>query len=63
MINDTTLVIVAIIAAIGLLGLVVVETMNVQQQAQAKGCNILSGEHTFGSSTAFNASKGRCFQR
>jgi Tfp pilus assembly protein PilV len=36
MINDETLVIVAIIAAVGLLGLAVVETMTWQQQAEAK---------------------------
>jgi uncharacterized protein HemX len=61
MVNHTTLALVAIAAVLGLLGLVVVETVDVQQQAKAKGCDILSGEHTFGSSTAFNASKGRCF--
>jgi hypothetical protein len=33
--NDTKLVIIAIVAAIGLLGLVVVETINVQQQQEA----------------------------
>ena len=33
--NYTTLAIVAIVAAVGLLRLVAVETMNVQQQAQA----------------------------
>ena len=53
MVNDTTLAVVAIVAAIGLLGLVVVETINMpqQQQAFARGC--------FGA--GFNASQGRCF--
>jgi len=37
MINDTTLAIIAIVAAVGLLGLVVVETINIpQQQAEAR---------------------------
>jgi hypothetical protein len=57
MVNDTTLAIVAIVAAIGLLGLVVVETINVQQQAEAKGCE--SGLPN--SARGFNASQGRCF--
>jgi Tfp pilus assembly protein PilV len=35
MINDKALVIVAIIAAVGLLGLAVIETMTWQQQAEA----------------------------
>jgi hypothetical protein len=54
MVNDTTLAIVAIATVLGLLGLVVVETMSVQQQQQAfaRGCN---------TSIAFNASRGRCF--
>jgi hypothetical protein len=53
MVNDTTLAIVAIATVLGLLGLVVVETMSVQQQqAFARGCN---------TSIAFNASRGRCF--
>jgi hypothetical protein len=49
------LAIVAIAAAVGLLGLVVVETVNIpqQEQALAKGC--------FG--PGFNASQGRCFHR
>ena len=42
---DTTLAIVAIVSAIGLLGLVFVESISVQQPAEAKGCDILSGEH------------------
>ena len=56
MVNDITLAIVAVLATIGLLGLVVIETISVQQQAEAKGCE--SGPAV---SQAFNASKGRCF--
>ncbi|MFL6423296.1 MAG: hypothetical protein ACJ71R_06870 [Nitrososphaeraceae archaeon] len=63
MVHKTTLAIVAIVAAAGALGLmVVIGSINIpEQQAEARGCDILSGEHTFGSSTAFNASSGRCF--
>jgi hypothetical protein len=51
--QETTLVIIAIIAALGLLGVVVVESISIsQQQADARGCR---------NSIAFNASKGRCF--
>jgi hypothetical protein len=53
MINDTTLAIGAIAAVLGLLELVVVETISVQQQAKARGCE--SGN---AGSLAFNASKG-----
>ena len=35
MVNDTTLVIIAMVAALGLLGLVVVETISVKQQVEA----------------------------
>jgi len=42
MAQNQTLVIIAIVAALGLLGLVVVETISVQQQAEAKGCRFLS---------------------
>jgi hypothetical protein len=53
LLNDTTLAIIAIVAALELLGLGVIETVNIQQQeAFAKGCR---------NSQAFNASKGRCF--
>ena len=51
--QETTLAIIAIVAALGLLGLVVVESINIpKQQADAAGCN---------NGIAFNASKGRCF--
>jgi hypothetical protein len=50
--QETTLAIIAIIAALGLLGVVVVESISIpQQQADARGCK---------TSTAVNASKGRC---
>jgi len=51
--KETTLAIIAIVAALGLLGLVVAESVNMpKQQAYAAGCK---------TGTAFNASKGRCF--
>jgi hypothetical protein len=42
MVTHTTLAIVAI-AAVGLLRLIVVETINIPQQAEARGCDTLSG--------------------
>ncbi|MFL6401014.1 MAG: hypothetical protein ACJ72J_15735 [Nitrososphaeraceae archaeon] len=57
MVNDTALAIVAIAAVLGLLGLVVVETISVQQQAEANGCE--SGLPN--SARGFNAIQGRCF--
>jgi hypothetical protein len=53
--TTTTLTIAAIVAAIGLVGVLAIETLILpqqQQQAYAAGCK---------SSLAFNASKGRCF--
>ena len=51
--KETTLAIIAIVAALGLLGVVVVESISIpQHQAEAAGCN---------NGIAFNASKGRCF--
>jgi hypothetical protein len=54
MFQETTLAIIAIIAALGLLGVVVVESISIppQQQADARGCT---------NGIAFNASQGRCF--
>jgi uncharacterized membrane protein len=53
MVNDTTLAIVALVAALGLLGVVVVDSINVpQQQAFAKGCPL--------STPAADASKTHC---
>jgi hypothetical protein len=53
MVNDTTIAIVAIVAAMGLLGLLVTETMNMPQQAFARGC----GNGT----NPFFKSRGHCF--
>ncbi|MFL6469217.1 MAG: hypothetical protein ACJ71H_00030, partial [Nitrososphaeraceae archaeon] len=57
MVNDITLAIVAIVAAVGLLGVVVVETINMpqQQQPQAYAAGCVNGSH------AFFQSKGSCF--
>ena len=52
--QETTLAIIAIVAALGLLGTIVVESINIpQQQADARGCT--------NGGIAFNASQGRCF--
>jgi hypothetical protein len=56
--NFTSLGVIAIVAALALLGVVVVTvafTIPSLQQAEARGCE--SG----GAAVAFNASKGRCF--
>jgi hypothetical protein len=52
--QETTLALIAIVAALGLLGIIVVESISItpQQQADARGCN---------NGVAFNASQGRCF--
>jgi hypothetical protein len=52
--NDTTFVVIAIVAALALLGVVAITlaTIPLQQQAEAAGCN---------NGRAFNASQGRCF--
>jgi hypothetical protein len=54
--KETTLAIIAIVAALGLLGLAVAESISLQQQAQAaqppgRGCEFTPGA---------NASKTRC---
>jgi hypothetical protein len=56
MINHTSLAVIAIMAAVGLLGIVVVESIVIQQQVQAaqppgRGCEFTPGG---------NASKTRC---
>jgi len=53
--HNTTFAVIAIVAALALLGVVVitVAAIPLQQEAEAKGCR---------TSQAFNASKGRCFQ-
>ena len=53
--RETPLAIFAIVAALGILGVIAVESiimMQQQQQAYAAGCNI---------GRAFNASQGRCY--
>jgi hypothetical protein len=51
--TNSTLVIFAIIAALGLMTVVAVDIVLLTQDAEAKGCT---------SSLAVNASKGRCFK-
>ena len=53
--NDTTFVVIAIVAALALLGVVAITlvTIPLHQQAEAAGCQ--NGSH------AFFASKGSCF--
>ena len=53
-IPTTTLAIFAIVAAMGLIGVVAIAIMSVPEDAEARGCN---------NGVAFNASKGRCFGR
>jgi hypothetical protein len=51
--QETTVAIIAIVVALGLLRIIVVESINIpQQQADAAGCTNVR---------AFNASQGRCF--
>ena len=49
-------VMIAVVLAFALLGVIAVQTVMVSQQAEAAGC-----ENGQAASTAFNASKGRCF--
>jgi hypothetical protein len=51
--KQTTLVIFALIAALGLVTVVAVDVLLTMQEAEAKGCS--------GRTPALNASKGRCF--
>jgi hypothetical protein len=51
--TNSTLVIFAIIVALGLVTVVAVDIILTAQEAEAKGCT---------SSLAVNASKGRCFK-
>jgi hypothetical protein len=55
--KNTTFVVIALVAALALVGVVAVTivTIPLQQQAEARGCE--SG----GAGIAFNASRGRCF--
>jgi hypothetical protein len=52
--QDNQLALIALVAALALVGVVVITvvTIPLQQEAEARGCK---------TSTAFNASKGRCF--
>ena len=52
--TNSTLVIFAIIAALGLVTVVAVDIMLTTQEAEAKGCS--------GYGTGFNASKGKCLK-
>ena len=51
--KNVSIAIIAVVAALGLLGVVVVTVVTITQEAEAAGCR---------TSTAFNASKGRCFR-
>jgi hypothetical protein len=51
---ETVVVLFAIAAIFGLVGLVAVDIMFTIQEAEAKGCS--------GGGTGFNASKGKCFK-
>ncbi len=50
--NTTTLAIFAIVAAMGLIGVVAIGVVSTPQEVTARGCN---------NGMAFNASKGHCF--
>jgi ABC-type lipoprotein release transport system permease subunit len=51
--NNTTFVVVALVAAVALFGVVVVTVITITQEAEAIGCR---------TSKAVNASKGRCLR-
>ncbi|MDQ5869385.1 MAG: hypothetical protein M3530_06610 [Thermoproteota archaeon] len=59
-IPTTTLAIFAVVAAMGLVGVVAIGIMSVPLDAEAKGC--ANPNAPGGGSIAFNASKGRCLQ-
>jgi hypothetical protein len=52
-ISTTTLALIAIILALGLVGVVAVDTISIVQDVKAKGCP---------NSVAVNASQGRCIR-
>ena len=54
--RQTQLAIFAVVAALGILGVIAVESISMMQQQAYGGC-----ERGTAPSTAFNASKGRCF--
>ena len=51
--STTSLALIAIISALGLVGVIAVDTISIVQDAEAAGCK---------NSIAFNASQGRCFK-
>jgi hypothetical protein len=51
--TESTMVLFALVAALGLVTVVAVDIILTAQEAEAKGCR---------TSTAFNASKGRCLR-
>ena len=54
--RQTHLAIFAVVAALGILGVIAVESISMMQQQAYGGC-----ERGTAPGTAFNASKGRCF--
>jgi hypothetical protein len=54
---DTTIVVIAVVAALALLGVVVVTVLSIPLQEAEAGC-----ERGAAVGVAFNASKGRCFR-
>jgi hypothetical protein len=57
MTNNTTFAVIAIVAALALFGVVAVTVVSINLQQAEAGC-----ERGGAPSTAFNASKGRCFR-
>ena len=58
---ESTIVLFALVAALGLVTVVAVDIMLTAQEAEAKGC--INPNAPGGGSIAFNASKGRCHSR
>jgi hypothetical protein len=61
--RKATLAMAAIVAALGLVGALAIETLILplqQQQAEARGCES-SFPHSSGGAVGFNAIQGRCF--
>jgi hypothetical protein len=52
--THTAIVLFALVAALGLVGVIVVDIMLTAEEAEAKGCS--------GGGTGFNASKGKCLK-
>jgi hypothetical protein len=53
---ESTIVLFALVAALGLVTVVAVDIILTTQEAEARGC-----ENGAATGTAFNASRGRCF--